>query len=683
MFSLYLFGQPHFLVDGQDYKLAAPPKALPLLAYLLLHRNQAVERQQAAFTLWPDDLETDARANLRRHLHLLGKALPPCPPERPWLLLTASTLRWNPDSDYWLDVAEFERLAASPDCLAEAAALYTGDLLETVYDDWLFFERERLQQGFFAALEQLIQQRRAQCRYSEAIQYCQLLLARDPLREDTLRRLVALRYQTGDRAGGLAEYERFAALLKTEMGVEPMPESRAVYEIVLRQRRLPDGTPPAEQGLAAAPARPAFVALPFVGRQADMQRLEQWWSQAATGQGLLVLVGGEAGVGKSRLVNELAARVETQGGRVLTGGSLTEEQTPYQAVAEAFRSVLPLLAGLEGEDLRLASLANLLPELSQRRRLPALPALLPDRERMRLYDAVAGCLERLSEPRPVLLVLEDLNWAGDSTLALIEFVVRRLAKQRAAGGILILGTYREEEVSRQHSLRPLRHRLQDEHLVEHLALRRLDADAVADLFSQAAWPDLAEENRSLAVQNLYTASQGNALFVSLLLQHWRETKVSEVQLLGEVELLVPQGIQPVIQQRLERLSPLAQTYAEVAAVIGVTFDAEVVRETGGWSESEGLKALDELLDRQLAQESSQVCDYAFAHHLVQAGLYAAIPAERRRRRHRRAASVLEELYPERRDELAGVLALHYDRGGEPGRAVACYRRALPGGICRC
>lgn len=669
MLSLHLFGHPRFSIDGQAYPFKGPPKMLPLLAYLLLHRGQALERQQVAFTLWPDELEGNARTNLRRHLHWLGKALPSALPERPWLLLAPSTVRWNPESDYWLDVAEFERLVANPESLTEAIALYTGDLLETVYDDCLFFERERLQQSYFAALEKLIQQHRIQCRYAEAIHYCELLLARDPLREDTLRRLVALHYQTGDRAGALAEYERFADRLKKEMDIEPMPETRAVYEIALRQRQLPEeeGQPTESGPVRLAASRQ--VGLPFVGRNAEVERFGQCWSRVVQGGGGLLLLSGEAGVGKTRLTSELAAFVENRGGRVLIGGMSPEENTPYQALVEAFRSALPLLAGLEHEETRLAALAVLLPELHKRRRLPVLPALLPDRERMRLFDAVAGCLERLSGPRPLLLALEDLHWGGDSTLNLVEYLARRLAKQR----ILILGTYREEEVDRQHPLRLLRRRLLDEKLVEHLPLQRLDGDAVFEILAQLAWDNLEGDTRSVIAQNLYSASQGNPLFVSLLLQQLREAEQPDVQFLSEVNLL--DGIQPVIHQRVQRLTPLAQTYAEVASVIGPSFDAEVVRETGGWSEGESLSALDELLDRQLAREGGQACDYSFTHYLVQAGLYAVIPPERLRRRHRRAAGVLEELYIERRDELAGTLAMHFDRGGEPGRAVSYYHRA--------
>src|SRR5207248_10110664 len=137
MLCIHLFGEPRCFLDGEPLKLSAPPKTMPLWAYLLLHRTHPVARETLALTLWPDEPESEVRANLRRHLHHLQRALPPAPPNRPWLLSDAETLCWNPQADAWLDVAEFERLSADPARLPEAVELYTGDLLAHVYEDWL------------------------------------------------------------------------------------------------------------------------------------------------------------------------------------------------------------------------------------------------------------------------------------------------------------------------------------------------------------------------------------------------------------------------------------------------------------------------------------------------------------------------------------------------------------------
>ncbi len=661
-----LFGQPRLLLDSNPLKFTAPPKTLPLLAYLLLHRAQPVERQQAAFALWPDDPESEARANLRRHIHQLQRALPAAPHQSPWLLLDSASVRWNPAADYWLDVAEFERLSGSAETLAEAVTLYSGDLLETVYDDWAFFERERLRELCFTDLGQLVLHHRTRRDFPAATGFAQQLLIRDPFREDALRQLIALRYEAGDRAGAIQEFEVFERRLRREMGVAPMPETQALHEIILRNARLPAaGVPQTASGIADPDKPCATPILPFTGREVEMTHLTARWSRAAHGLGGLALIGGEAGVGKSRLARELALLVERQGGRVLYGGASPVEPRPYQPVVEAMQAALPLLAALEGDPVRLAVVATLLPELRTRRSLPGLPTLEPEKERIRLFDATAACLEKLAEPRPLLIILEDLHWAGEATIALVGFLTRRAASVP----MLILGTYRDEETPRAHPLRALRQRLKNESLVEHLPLSRLSLDAVESLLSQ-----VAKEDQRLAAR-LYTESEGNPLFIEMLWQHWRVSGMLEAGALTDMPL--PGGIRAAIIRRLERLPADAHAYAEVAAILGPAIDAEATREVGGWDEAQAHAALRELLDCRLVRdaEGRSRFDYTFAHHLIQATLYAEIPTAKRKRRHLRAAEVLAELYPTQCDEMAGELAVHFDEGGAPDKAIPYYLTA--------
>ena len=682
MLFIRLFGQPRLTLDQQTLPFNAPPKTLPLLAYLLLHRSQPLERQQVAFTFWPDDAEPAARANLRRHLHWLGRLLPDTPANnaQPWLLSSPSTIQWNPLSEFWLDVAEFERGCADSNALEEAVSLYTGDLLETSYDDWIFFERERLREMYFAALNHLIIQQRCARQYAQALAFAQQLLGRDPFREDAARQVIALRYEMGDRAGAIAEYERFATRLRQEMGVAPMPETQSLHETVLRQGRLPgalqSGVAETAEPGGLAPLgglssglRPTIPLLPFVGRQSELERLQARWSRAARGvsaaSGGLLLLSGEAGVGKTRLTRELALQAESQGARLLSGGETPGASIPYQSIVEAFQSALPLLASLKGETQRLAALSALLPDLRQRRELPQLPPLNPDQERLRLLDAAAGILESMAGPRPLLLILEDLHWASESSLALLEFLTRRIARLP----VLIIGTYREEDTHRGHPLRLVRRRLEQEKLAEHLALRRLNEQAVSAMLEQFHLSDRSAgaPDGNLA-QRLFTASEGNPLFLEMLLRSWQETGLLE-------ETALPQRLKTAITLRLGQLSPPGRAYAEMAAVFGPLFDAEAAREAGGWDECQALDALDELLDRRLVRDLGRLNEYTFAHHLIQSTLYSEIPPPRRKRRHRRIAEVLESLYPERQDELAGALAQHYDQGGDPARAAPRYLAA--------
>lgn len=665
---IHLLGQPKLLLNSQSLKFNAPPKTILLLAYLLLHRSQPVDRQQLSFLLWPDHSEEAARANLRRHLHHLQRILQSVPSDCPWLLSDTQTIRWNPAADFGLDLAEFERLSADSATLEAAVAGYTGDFLEGEYDDWVLLEQERLRNLYFDVLTRLVFQNRAERNFAKAIAFAQQILGRDPFREEVVRQLMAVSYEAGDRAAAIQTYETFERRLRDEIGVPPMPETQSLREIILRNGRLPGQSEPLshQPDCPGTPAQPAPSAwLPFVGREAELKQILAWWKRTSSGQGGLALIGGEAGVGKSRLVRELTLQVEREGGRILFGNTLPGQPRPYQPLVEALESALPLVAALEVNAAHLAALLPLIPELGRRRSLTPLPPLEPERERVRLFDAVGRCLEQLAGPRPLLLVLEDLHWAGETTLALVEFLARRVASH----AILIVGTYRDEEVRRDHPLRQVRRRLQTEKLIYPLALRRLSGEAVACLETWLAQqPERFADLGAQPENRLYAESEGNPLFIEMLLRQWQESGTVDQEVL-------PGGVKAMIARRLASLPSEARAYAEVAAVVGPAFEAEVVREVGGWDEARAFTALGTLLDHHLAGDaaSRSAFDYVFSHHLIQATLYAEIPPARRKRRHRRTAEVLQELYPDRYNEFSGELAYHYDRGGQVERAITCYQ----------
>ena len=403
MLHVYLLGQPRVLYADEPVRLAGLPKTVPLWAYLLLHSAHPVERTTLAFTLWPDAPEPTARANLRRHLQDLRRLLPAPPAGQDWLVVDTQTVAWNPAAPLWLDVAEFERLSDSAATLPEAIALYGGDLLETVYDDWLFHERERLRNRYLTGLDTLVRQSRDRRDYPTAIRYAQQLLETDPLREDMLRLLMAVRYEAGDRSGALQEYAQFARRLQAELAVEPMPETTGLHEAVLRNAPLPGAMPLLELAPAGGEKARALV-LPFVGREAELAQLRGLWRSAAQGHGSVVLLGGEAGIGKTRLVAEIAGQAEREGARVLRGSTTFAEPVPYQALVAALRAAWPLLAALALEPVWMAAVAALVPELRTRRgstadQLPPLAPLDPERERTRLFEGLARALAGLAQAR--------------------------------------------------------------------------------------------------------------------------------------------------------------------------------------------------------------------------------------------------------------------------------------------
>jgi DNA-binding SARP family transcriptional activator/tetratricopeptide (TPR) repeat protein len=660
---IYLLGQPRFVSAGEPYRFAAPPKALSLVAYLLVHRSVPLSREKLAFTLWEDDTEDGARANFRRHLHHIQKALPQAPPDVPWIIADADAVQWNPASDYWLDVAEFDRLAKAPASRTEAVEQYGGDLLDTLYDEWLLPERDRLRNLFLATLAELLIEARGRRDFNGAVALAQRILTSDPWREDTLRQLMAVRYESGDRAGALAAYQSFDRRLRDEMNVEPMPETAVLKDVILRNAPLADSlnaSPP--DGFH--PTRNDGPLLPFVGRGDEMERLRMSWSRAARGRGSVVMIGGEAGIGKSRLASEFALAAGAQGARVMSGTTTYPESAPYQSIAESLRSVAPLLASLNVEPVWLGVVANAVPELRARRpELPTPPPVEPERERIRLFEAMAKCFEQLARPRPLLIVLEDVHWAGETTIAALSFLARRLVQLP----ILVVVTYRDEEAPRSHPLRRLRAELQEAKNVAVIAPRPLDQAAVADIVSRV--PALAERGTDLA-HVLVERSAGNPLFLTEVIRDLVERP-------AEFGAEPPSSAKQVIAARVDRLPEQARALADVAAIVGQGFNMDMVRDVAGWSENEVFDALGELIDRHIVKETGGRSGYAysFSHHLIQRSIYAGVAPEVRIRRHRHIARVLAETYATRSGQFAADIAYHHDHGNEPEKAAAAYLSA--------
>jgi DNA-binding SARP family transcriptional activator len=651
---VHLFGHVRVFTDGAPFQMATPRKALPLLAYLLLHRDGAVSRDFLSFLLWPDENEDSARQKLRATLFDLTRVLPAAP-DGHWITIEGTGVRWNPGTEVSLDVDDFEAAIVDSKRLEQGVGLYAGDLLETLYDEWIIAPRERLRSAYLGALGQLISVARRRVDFPLAIACAKRLLEADPLREDVARRLIALRYEAGDRAGALDEYDRFEGRVRDELGIDPMPETAAIREAILRNDAVGAEDPAAEEPASPQPLR---AMLPFVGRRDEMQQLLDGWSRADRGRGGLAFIGGDPGIGKSRLVAEFSREVDERGGRVLVGATGSPETMPYQAIVEALRSALPLVAALRLDGVWLSALATLLPELSARiAGLPPLPNIEPENERARLLGALTQAFAALAQPRPVLLVLEDLHWAEEATTAALSFLARRLA----LSPIFVVATYRDDEAPRRHPLRRARRDATNAGVARNLSLRPLSMADVEQLTQGLAVPPAGSPSE------LHAASEGNPLLLG--------------QLLEESQGRIPAGglssVSAIIAARVDRLTPEARSVAEIAALVGQRFSREVVREVGGWDESMFADALDELLDRRIVREATGrgAFDYAFAHQTVCDVVTRAAPPQRRADRHRRIARTLEDLYPERASEFAAELGRHHELAGDGEAAAERYLAA--------
>lgn len=635
-------------------------KLAALFAYVLLHRTEIISRESLAFLLWPDDREVDARANLRRHLYRLTHALPAG--RVPWIEADAVSLRWNEAAPFLLDVDEFERLSASESGLREATGLYGGELAAGCYEDCIFAERERLHNLNLSNLTKLIRESRRDRDFPAAISFIQMMLQADPWREDALRQLMMARFEAGDRAGALADYKSFGQRMREELGADLMPETVATYQAVMRsEASLTGDSPPI--GQTAGPRSCSFE-LPFVGRRHALDRLVRCWQRSARGQGTTALIGGEAGIGKSRLAAELMSVAESQGARTARGHTAAIESRPYEAILEALRFLEPVIASVEIEPVWLGALSVLLPSLRLRYpRLAPAPALDPAHERSRIFEAIAIVLEALARTRPMVLLLEDVHWAGSGTLELIDFLARRATNS----SLLVVLTFREEEIVRGRHARQALRRLQRDDAATLIALRRLSLLDVGEVI-RATCSGL-DRNGDLA-DRLFAHSEGNPLILSQAIRHCVETGDT-----GNVRNATT--VNDTIEARLKGLSERARTLAECAATVGSSFDLDLMRAVCGWSEGDLLDGIDELLECQLVREMSthHRADYAFVHHVVRDAIYNTIDAALLQRRHRRIARALPKLYPEQVDDLGGLIGMHCERAGLRDEAADAYLRA--------
>jgi DNA-binding SARP family transcriptional activator len=624
-----------------------------LLAYLLLHREVPQARQHLAFLLWPDSTEAQARTNLRHLLHNLRRALPVLDQ---YLDVTPRTLQWRAGASCWLDVAAFDAALARAEqergdgvlaALQEAVGLYTGDLLAGCYDEWLLGERERLLGRYLAAVSRLAELLEVRGEPARAVGYAEQLLRHDPLREETYRLLMRLHDAAGDRARALRVYHACAATLERELGVEPSAATREAYEALL---------PPREEvgGRAERAVGPALV-----GRAAEWARLAALWRAAEHGRAQFVLVSGEPGIGKTRLVEEVRRWCAQR-------GALTAGARAY--AAEGALAYGPVVAWLRAESLsghvagldrpHLTELARLLPELLTTVPGLARPESLPEGEqRQRLFDAIGRAI--LAVPGPLLLVADDLHWYDRETLHFLHYLLRVAPRAR----LLVAATARREELVPQHPLHNLLAGLRVLECSTEIELGRLTRGETAALAERLAGRPLA----AAGADQLYGETEGSPLFVvEAMRAGWQPGQTGRSWLNPKV--------QAVIEARLAQLSVAARELVGVAAAIGREFTAEVLARASGADETAFVRSLDELWQRRLVREQG-LDAYDFSHDLIREVAYLALSPARRRHCHLRVARALERIHANDAGPVSGQLAAHYDRAGAADHAVVWYGRA--------
>jgi tetratricopeptide (TPR) repeat protein len=426
-----------------------------------------------------------------------------------------------------------------------------------------------------------------------------------------------------------------------------------------------------EEPSKEAPAENPLYRRVFVGREPELKQLQSAFDGAISGQGALMMVTGEPGIGKTALCEQLSTYVTLRGGRTLVGhcyeaGSLS---LPYLAFVEALRSYV---LSRDPKDLKeelgsgAADVARIISEIRERLKIKLRTQKDPEEERYRLLQGVSEFLTNAAAVQPMLIVLEDLHDADKGALEMLNYVSRNLAGAR----LLIVGTYRDVEIDRSHPLSAALAELRRVSTYGRVLLRGLNADEVRRMMESITRESLPW---GLA-EAVHRQTEGNPLFVQEVVRYlaeegllarkegrWRPTKDTPL------EMSIPEGLRDVIGKRLSLLSSECNQLLSVASVIGREFALETLKAVAGMNEDVLVNALKEAVRLSILEERSQrgMVRYRFTHAFFRQTLYEEMIAPQRLKLHQQVARALETLYAKRLKEHAVELAEHFSHSTGP------------------
>jgi DNA-binding SARP family transcriptional activator len=664
-----------------------------VLAYLVAERDRPVPSEELAEAVWGSMPPPTWRPALRGAVSKVREFLEELElPADDMLTSSSGCYRLVLPGDATVDVelaageAEAaERALADGDlehalrAAGTARALAGRPLLPGQEGGWVERRRAAWQQVLVRALQAMVDAWLARGRGDAAVQPATELVGLEPFRESAHLRLLRAHAAAGDRGEALRAYDRCRRLLAEELGVDPSPELEAAFLELLRE---PPGAAPGQRALLeAAPSARARGEEPFVGRGPELARLRAAWAGARAGRRRLVLVTGEAGIGKSRLAAELAGLAERDGAAVLPGRCDEQAGVAYLPLRTALGRYLAacpverlrgLIGPLGGE------LVRLWPELA--RRLPGLPAPTrsgPEEERYLLFEAVAGLLDAVAAAGPALLVVDDLHEADAQSLALL----RHLAQASRPAALLVVLTARDEAATADDLAGVLADLLRAPGS-EHLALGGLDERGIAAMAATFTGGPASPATATLA-RVVRERTGGNPFFAGELLRHLAGTGALAGGAIartaaGPATEAVPATVRLAVGRRLALLGDPVRHLLEVASVIGHGADLTLLARLVDLGYDDLLDAIDVAVRARLLDERPGVPGrYDFHHAIVHDLVYTGVPAARRALLHHRVGEALEGLEGAGGPERLGELADHFALGGagDAGKAAAYARRA--------
>ena len=664
---------PIEVVDGDRRLALGGPKQRALLALLLLHANEVVPSDRLIDELWGGEDREEAIRALQVAISRLRRALVPGR-----AVVTRSPGYELRIDDEQIDVKRFEALLnAGRWALADgdarsarrafdsALGMWRGSpLAELRYESFAQAEISRLEELHARALEDRVEADLALGRHDELIGELEAEVVRHPLRERLRGQLMLALYRAGRQAEALETYHRGRAELLDELGIEPSSELRDLHQAIIEQDAAVAAPP------HAVSDEPAARGSEFVGRESELGQLRRGLHRALAGRGSLVLLAGEPGIGKSRLVDEFAESCRQRGAILLWGRCWEGKGAPafwpwVQLLRSCLRSTEPtaLLAEV-GPGAR--ELAELLPEL--RELLPGLPRSTigdPEAARFRMFDAVSRLLRAAAGRRPLVLLLDDIHAADEPSLLLLRFVAGQLDDVPVSA----VAAYRDTEAGRREALEALLTDVSREPTVHRIRLRGLEEPEVASLIQHAS----GRTPPGQLVTEVHARTGGNPLFVTEMVRLLESQRGLDPTALG-----VPKGVRLVIGQRLGQLTETSRAVLEVAAVLGREFEIEAVGQVLGAANADVTPALDDAIGVGLVVAApGGPGRLRFSHALVRDALYDFLPAGRRIELHRRVGEALEARYAHRQEHHFTELAFHFYEGlSRAGAAKAVeYARA--------
>ena len=680
MLRVSVLGGQQITDDREGGVQVRSSRALALIACLAVHGGVPHARQQIAGLLWPESGDAQALTNLRRELHHLRQVLG----DDGSLLVTARDLCWVDAPTCLVDVRVFdtERTAAltaaesgDDDAVighgTNAIAQYRGDLLPGVYDDWLAEARARLERQCVELCDLVGATRARVGDLAGAATTARRRIELQPLEEVGYRVLMGLQADMGDRAAAVSTYHHCASLLERELSVVPDDATRAVFQrLMTRPRTGPPAAddPPAAAGTTAAgmpragrrtAGRPGQPGAPLIGRPAELRALCETWQGAVAGRRGMVLVEGSAGVGKTRLVTEVAELARQQGAVVVAAQCFAAPgRLALAPVADWLRDPAVQAAAATLEPAWRAEVARLVPDRVAAGHDPAPGTTADAWQQHRFFEGLARALTAVS--RPLLLVLDNVQWCDQETLDFITFCLG-LADEGTR--LLVAGTVRDDHRRGDRDLMAWAVRMRAAGLLTELSLSPLDAADAASLAQAISGHALGVADTA----TLHATTGGFPLYVI------EAARCGVGDHGGPGGPLPPGDLSAVLGKRLAQATEPAREIAGLAAAVGTNFSLDLLTEASDLAADGVVAAVDELWRDRILREFGP--GYDFSHDLLREAAYAEVTPARRWLLHRRIAQGLELLHAGDTDAVAAQLAAQYARAGGQAKAVAYYQRA--------